>query len=99
MIVDGVDDGDVVVWVAGEENDGVRGGEFAGKGCAGLQELRLALMAEEGEWRGWRWRTYAWADAGNDGDGFGHGVQAGDNGKETGSGVHKPEIEGRGVDI
>ena len=52
LIVDGVDDGDVVVWIAGEENDGVSGGEFAGKSCAGLQELRLALMAEEGEWRG-----------------------------------------------
>ncbi len=34
--VDGVDDGDVGVWVAGEEDDGVGGGEFAGDGGAGL---------------------------------------------------------------
>ena len=47
-------------------------------------------MAVEGEWRGWQWGTYAWADAGDDGDGSGHGGQVGDNGKETGSGVHKP---------
>lgn len=89
MAIDGVNDGDVVVWVAGEEDDGVSGGEFAGKSCAGLQEWRSAVMAEEGGWRGQWWRTYAWADAGNDGDGSGHGVQVGDNGVETGSGVHK----------
>ena len=38
-VVDGVDDGDVGVWVAGEESDGVGGGEFAGDGCAGLRSF------------------------------------------------------------
>lgn len=35
--------------------------------------------------------TYAWADAGDDGDGFaGHGAGVGDDGGETGGGVHEP---------
>lgn len=35
-VIDGVDEGDVVVRVAGEEDDGVGGGELAGDGCASL---------------------------------------------------------------
>lgn len=35
-LVDSVDDGNVGVWVAREDNDRVCGGEFAGDGCAGL---------------------------------------------------------------
>lgn len=96
-VVNGVDDGDVGVWVAGEENDGVGGGEFAGDGCAGLWLLRLVFMAEKrvegGRWRG----TYAWTDAGDDGDCLaGHGADVGDDGEETGGGVHELYNEGRG---
>ena len=46
--VDGVDDGDVGVWVAGEEGDGVGGGKFAGDGGAGLGgELGLVFVAAQ----------------------------------------------------
>ena len=36
------------------------------------------------------WTTYAWTDAGDDGDVFArHGIQMGDDGEEACGGVHK----------
>ena len=52
-IIDGVDEGDVVVWVAGEEDDGVVGGELAGDGCAGLGKgIGISWLWWEGGWGG-----------------------------------------------
>ena len=41
--IDGVDDGDVGVGVAGEEDDGVGGGEFAGDGGASLWDFDVSV--------------------------------------------------------
>lgn len=41
-------------------------------------------------------RTYAWADAGDDGDGFaGHGAELGDDGEESVGGVHELRVKER----
>ena len=47
--IDGVDDGGVGIWVAGEQSDGVGGGEFAGNCCTGLSSLGLVLTTVEQE--------------------------------------------------
>lgn len=40
--------------------------------------------------------TYAWADAGDDGDGFArHSAEVGDDGEESFGGVHEPIEDGR----
>lgn len=44
-VIDGVDEGDVVVRVAGEEDDRIGGGEFAGDGGAGLAIASISINA------------------------------------------------------
>ena len=57
-LIDGVNDRGVGVWVAGEEDDGVGGGEFAGNGCSGLWSLWLAFVL------GGRRRRKEWGQGG-----------------------------------
>ena len=52
-------------------------------------------MEVPGHCRGARWwGTYAWANAGDNGNGSArHGAEMGDDGEETGSGGHEPLYE------
>lgn len=102
--IDGVDDWGVGVRIAGEESDGVGAGEFASDGCAGLCLVLLLVLVSVFDVHMWVERgrgrervADAWADAGDDGDGFaGHGAEVGDEGEETGGWVHELErFDGR----